>query len=274
MAWYRRGQASPITVAILVGVTILLGLGVYAFFQGQAATLLQRLAVENVLLDYARGLDVMLVGVESDTSTAPSVYCFTVSISNKSASPLTIYLTVLPVTITATTAFTDDLASIYPYPASTDPLAPESFLNLRLYLLTDLDGDGLIDLVGSGGTAGTLTSLTELMPSCREVYSTSIWDSYIRPDANAGLSRIVLFEGFSVEDLYRGFGVSYYPEAPLWLYTLQPGDNMTFYIALALEDPNDPGSLLKLTNGSLLVIAQVGGDYYVAESLDLARSVK
>ena len=271
---YRRGQATPVTVAILVGITIILGLGVYAFFQGHAATLLQRLAVENVLLDYARGLNASIVGVESDTSTAPSVYCFTVSISNKSPSPITFYLTVLPVTLTTTAAFTDELASIYPYPSSTDPQAPDSYLNLRLYLLKDLDGDGLVDLVGSGGASGALASLTELMPSCREVYSTSLWDSYIRPSTNTGISNIMLFEGFTVEDLYRGFGVAYYPEAPLWLYTLQPGDNITLYIVLALEDPNDPSRQLKLTHGSLLLLAQVGGDYYVAESLDLARGVK
>ena len=232
------------------------------------------MAVENVLIDYARGLDAVIVGVESDASTAPSVYCFTVSISNRSPSPIAVYITVLPITLTLSTAFTDELASIYPYPASTDPQALDSYLNLRLYLLKDFDNDGLVDLVGSGGTPGTLASLTELMPSCREVYSTSLWDSYIRPSANVNLSSIVLIEGFTVEDLYRGFGVAYYPQAPLWLQTLQPGDNMTLYIALALEDPNDTTRILKLTHGSLLLVAQVGGDYYVAESLDLARSVK
>ena len=271
MAALRKAQAAPITIVILVAVTILLGLGVFALFQGEASRLVERVSINQATVGVANSLRITIVGSESDNSTAPSIYCFTISIVNVSGGPLSVYVTALPLSELGASLVTDYLASVYPI--KFNALSAEEGLNLRLYLLEDMDGDGLVDLVGSDPTnPSTLIALTSVLPDCRTIYSTaSLWDSYVRPSTFASVDSIYISEGFSLEDLYRGFNVDYYPVIPLWRFQLQPGDSVTIHLVLALEDPLNPNNILELTSGSLTITVNIAGYYYTTLNIDLVR---
>ncbi len=267
-----RAQAAPITIVILVAVTILLGLGVFTLFQGEASRLLERLSINQVIVGAANSLRVAVVASESDTSTPPSLYCFTISINNVAGGPLTVYITALPLTTLGNSFITDYLASVYPI--KYNALNVEDGLNVKLYFLEDLNGDGLIDFVGSDPlNPDTTIILSTELPDCRTIYNTqSIWDSYIRPSTYINIDSIyIIAEGFTVKDLYDGFQVNYYPLAPLWRLQLQPGESVTLHLVIALEDPNNPNNLLELTSGSLIITVNISKNYYVSLNIDLVK---
>jgi hypothetical protein len=268
-----RGQATPITVVILVAVTILLALGVFLLFQGEASQLTQRITLNTIILNTASSLRVTFASTQSDLSTAPSIYCFVVTFTNVGGGPMTYYVTVLPLNKIGTSYFTDNLSAVYPVKVGAVTL--EDGLNLRPYILADIDGNGLVNLVGSDpNNPAVLVSLTELMPPCRTIYSDSnLWNSYVRPSIVVPASRIMIVEGFSLKDLYDGLGAQYYPEIPLWRIELGPGESYTMLFVIALDDPNNPGAILELTSGHLVVAANVAGEYYFALTLGLPGRV-
>ena len=261
----RRGQASPITVVILMAITIAIGLALFAFFTGVATQARQQQGVVAAAYTVASSVNATLVYKESDESQAPYVYCFTLNLANAGGSDIRFGLTVLPAYRVGQNFYFDQLISIIPIHSATLPGNEDAGLNVRLFYLIDLDGDGLVNLVGNGGV-----DLGENLPSCRDIYSNiNYWANAVRPTIYVDYSNLKLVEGFSLADLLENSGYSYYPKAPLWIETLAPGESITVEIVVATYDFNNPTAEIPLTVANAAITAQVDTDHYIAVMVPL-----
>jgi len=256
----RGGQATPISVVILMAATIVIGLAMFAFFTGIARETSLQQGITNVVHSASVGVNPTIVLRESDESQAPAVYCITVSLTNISGSQLRLGVTLLPFVKLGGNLYPDDLVSIYPVHSDTDPANPQAGLNLRLFYLEDIDGDGLVNLVGNAGL-----DLGEAVPSCRTIYNeSSYWNSYVEPTIYAAWSDVRLPEGFSLEDILRGSGLQYFPRVPLWIDTLEPGESKTIKLVVATYDFDNPTAIIPLDTAALTITVQVDRYQYIA----------
>jgi len=261
----RRGQASPLTVVILMAVTIAIGLAMFAFFTNVANQARMQQGATAAAFSVANSLQATIVLKESDESAAPAVYCYTLSISNMGGSDVRFGLTVLPAYRMGQNFYFDPLISIIPIHSATLPGNEDAGLNVRLFYLADIDGDGLVNLVGNAGV-----DLGEALPSCRETYvNTVYWGNAVDPTLYVDYANLKLVEGFSLSDMLENSGFAYYPKAPLWIETLPPGESVTLRIVIATYDFNNPTAIIPLTVANAVITAQVDQYHYIAVLLPL-----
>ena len=263
----RRGQASPITIVILMAVTIAIGLAMFAFFNNVAAQTRLQQGVTATAYTVASSIQSSIVLKESDETDAPAVYCYTLNLANVGGSDVRFGLTVLPAYRVGQNFYFDQLISIIPIHSSTLPGNEAAGLNVRIFYLVDLDSDGLVNLVGNGGV-----DLGESMPSCRTMYSdTTYWNNAVNPTIYVEYTNLKLVEGFSLAEILDSSGFSYYPKAPLWIETLAPGESMTLKIVIATYDLNNPTAIIPLTVANAVITAQVNNDHYIAVMIPLSE---
>ncbi len=268
VSYARRGQASPITIVILMAVTIAIGLALFAFFNSIASEARLQQSITATVFSVAKSINATLVLKESDESTAPAVYCYTINITNLAGGQLRFGITLLPVYRLGQSIYFDDAISIVPIHSSTPPGGEDRGLNVRLFYLADSDRDGLVNLVGAGGL-----SLGESLPSCRTIYSdVNYWDNAVPPTVYADYSDIIVMpDNVEMRVLLDGSGYSYYPKAPIWVVSVGPGEALTIKFVVAMNDPANPTIPIPLDAASLLVTVEIGGKHYVALMLPLAE---
>lgn len=262
----RRGQASPLTIAILMAVTIAIGLAMFVFFTNVASQAQMQQGVTAAAQTVASNIQTILVLKESDEGSAPAVYCFTLNVSNLGGADLRFGLTVLPAYRVGQNFYFDPLISIIPIHSATLPGNEDAGLNVRLFYLVDLDGDGLVNIIGNGGV-----DLGESIPSCRDMYENAFyWDNAVRPTLYVDYANLRLVEGFSLAELLENSGYNYYPAAPLWIESLPPGDSITLKIIVATYDFNNPTAIIPLTVANAAITAQVDQYHYIAVMVPLS----
>ena len=260
-----RGQASPITVVILVGLVIAMALGLYALTQSSLARAQFERGVESVRFTVASNVDVVVVS--SSSETAPDgvrVYCYLVSLSSRATGPLTVYLTVLPGGARETSFSVGEDIDIIPL----DYGGPDyqARVNVLVFTVADVNGDSIAGIVDPAQGV----EITTAIPPCATVRN----DDNLRP-AGAPAEMVTpdaleLGEGLTLDSILRLHNID--PAqymVPLWKITLQPGGSTLLYIYVEAED-QDTGSTRALQAIAATLHAQLTGKYYYARAVGLA----
>ncbi|BAA79880.2 hypothetical protein APE_0896.1 [Aeropyrum pernix K1] len=267
---HRRGQANPITVVILVAVTIALAMGVYSFFQSQAGIFQRERILVTVLAETASSIDVSIVGWVYDDSESPTIACYYLDVKNLADEPRKYVLTVLPLSQTFNELYvpTSDISLI---PVDQD--TPSDGVNIYFFRVEDASGDGLLDVVGSGGSI-----IETSIPSC------SYWRT---PDGLNDLSSSLPTKLLEPDDILMAGGppslaelsishanVALAKPIPALELLLNPREARTLLIVITVDDWDQTGEILPIpTSLTLATLAPFEGDHYLATAFRLPPEV-
>ena len=260
-----RGQASPITIVILVGLVIAMALGLYAFTQSGIARAQFERSVESARFTVASTIDVVIVSSTSDTSQdGVRVYCYLVSMSSRALGPLAVYFTIMPGgAMESSFSVSEDIDIIPLDYGGTDYQAR---INVFVFNVADVNSDGIAGIVDS--TRGV--EVTSNIPPCSTIRSDNdlrqagMQAELVTPD------RVELGEGLTLDSVLRLYGIdSTQYIVPLWRLTLQPGDSTLLYIYVEAED-QDTGSTRTLQSIAITLYSQLTGKYYYARAVGLS----
>ena len=260
-----RGQASPITVVILIGLVIAMALGLYALTQSGLARAQFERGVENVRFTLASSVDVVVVSSVSDTSQdGVNVYCYLVSISSRAPGPLAVYLTVLPGG--AREASFDVSNDIDIIPLDYGGTDYQARVNVLVFTVADLDGDGIAGIVDPAQGAEVTSSIIP----CSSIRGDDNLRQAGNPHEMVAPENVELGEGLTLDTTLRLYNLD--PTqymVPLWRLTLQTGDSVLLYIYIEAED-QDTASSRALQLIALTLHAELAGKYYYARAVGLA----
>ncbi|MEB2837025.1 MAG: hypothetical protein GSR80_000323 [Desulfurococcales archaeon] len=253
---WRAGQASAISVAILTAAVLALGLALYGYFAGHARAAQLQQALVSAYGDYSRALTIHVEASYINTSTPTPTACYVVSINNVAGAPVRAYLTILPAAQGPQGVPILDPA-ISRIPLDTTQTPPK--LTALPYYIEDVNGDGVLDVVGSGGR---VVPGNPWLPSCDEIYYSTTYQIEALQPEYAPANEIELgLSGLSLAGLAQSkLGVTL-NETPVWGFTLQPGGKLSLFIYVELA--GNPQSL------SLASLMSFNGRYYVVTLTNL-----
>ncbi|WP_338029095.1 archaellin/type IV pilin N-terminal domain-containing protein [Aeropyrum camini] len=264
----RRGQANPITVVILVAVTIALALGVYSFFQAQAGQIQRERLLINIVSDTASSIDTDIIGWAYDDSASPTIVCYYIDIMNLSDTTRKYTVTVLPLRQQSNGLYvpTGDISLV---PVDQD--TPGDGVNTYYFSIEDSNGDGLLDVIGSGGSTIYLDSI----PPCQD------WRG--NPSLTAGLQAIAINPSSilmsmgppSLSELALSYAsVNLQKQIPALEIQLDPKAITTLLIVVAVDDWDQTGEILPPPPFiHLVVLAEFEGNYYLATAFKLPPEI-
>ena len=256
----RAAQAAPITVVILIGVTIALGLMLYALTQGQLLRAQEERNLENVRFYASLSLFPSLLRSDVASDGASTAYCYTASVLNQGVNPLRFYVTVMPGVLRE--SFIEVSGDIARVPMDYGGGDFNGRINVKVFLVRDVDGDGLATIVdpSSGGETGVpITSCSRLKSLLNDPsLSVAGLPAELAHPSNVDLG------GISLSSLLERHGLN--PDqyrVPLWSFYLNPGDSTIIYVYVEPVD-RESGTAEPILDGSLILSFHVYyGDSYV-----------
>ncbi len=263
----RRGQATPITVAIMVAATLALALGIYAYFQGRATQVEEDRLLSLEIANTASMIDVSPISWTSDDQSSPTVICYYVDVMNIGDQDKVFWITVLPIA---------KQASGYYMPTSNISLVPvdqntaSNGNNLYFYRFTDSNGNGEMEIVGQGGVI-----LYPVPPACGDIrgnattLNNALAMRWVDPDIIM-LSK----EPPSLAELSsRVAGVTLAKNIPMLELRLAPREVRTLLIFIQVDDWDSPTDVNPIPESLYLaVFTEFNGRMYMAIAFELPTS--
>jgi hypothetical protein len=255
----RRGQASAITVAILASAALALGVALYGYFSSQAAEASRRQGLVDLYAQYANSVyarvEASMLGEAPDNS-GTLLGCYAVTIHNLGATPYRVEVSVAPAARSAGGMVVYSEIERIPLDYQAVSLGGQPLPRVFVYRLEDVDGDGLMEAVGSGVVQGE-----PYLPTCDSLYSNRTAKNLALPPEALPASTILAGpQGPDLATLARGAGASI-DSLPVWGFTVQPGGSVSLFIYA--EMPVEPRRL------SLLLAFELGGNHYVYATVSL-----
>ena len=253
----RRGQGEAITLMILVSATLVLALMLYAYFTGVFSARQEEQMIADAVASYTSGIRSQVIYSAENATDGTYLYCTMITLSNMGGDIMRPYITVAPGTPGGT--LLNLSTNVYRVPV--DYTINPPMRDVYIFVADDIDRDGIVELVGS--TTGGLVVASENIVSCQEIYSNStIKANDYKPIIITGETVVLdLASGFKYSELVsEKTGID--PGTvilPLWSFLMNPADELTLYIYI--ESP------VPLSDISLLVLAQVNEQYYLASAL-------
>lgn len=205
----RRGQANLVTVTILVGATLVMALALMSYFTGQANRASEERGLSDYLATLSYSIDASIVARYSYTTTDYTGYCYVVQVTWTQGTPIRLYLTVLPASrISANSVNVDtDLLKYVPRDIVVNPGSPVQ--TVYLYLVSDVDTDGIVELVGMSNMV-----VLEYLPSCYEMLTNETIQLYELIPINIPMENLYLTPDITLKAFADQAGISY--EIPIW----------------------------------------------------------
>ena len=208
----RRGQANIVTVAILVGATLAMALALLSYFTGQASRASEERGLSDYLATLSYNIDTTIVARYSYAANDYTGYCYVVQVAWTQSTPVRLYLTVLPASRVSPELVNVDtnLLKYIPRDIVINPGSPEQ--SVYLFLVSDVDADGIVELVGKGNTV-----VSEYLPSCYEIYemlTNGTLQLYEILPINTPMENLYLTPDITLKAFADQAGISY--EVPVW----------------------------------------------------------
>lgn len=262
---WRRGQASPISVMILIAATLVLALAIYAYFQARVTIVQEERLLLREVAATASMIDYSVVSWSIDNTSAPIIACYTVNLVNVGDVAKKFWVTVLPL---------DRMPSGYYVPNNGISIIPmdqdttTQGLNLYFYYFNDTDNDGIMEVVGNGGVV-----LFETSPSCSALrgnataYTNRLPTEAVSPDSiKLSTDSPPLSESARVIA-----GVTMNKDIPFLAITLDPRETVVlfFFVEARDHDATLPIYIPLPENLYLGVFTQYNGEMYMAIAFEL-----
>ncbi len=261
----NRGQASPISIMILIAATLALALAIYAYFQARVVMIQDEQLLLREVASTASMIDYSVVSWSIDNATVPVIACYTVNLVNVGDITKKFWITVLPLDRNPSGYYMPNIGiSIIPVDQDTTTEG----LNLYFYYFNDTDDDGILEVIGNGGVI-----LFETSPSCNVLrgnataYTSSlpinlVAPSYVRlsPDSPP-LS----------ESAQIATGAPLARDIPLLAVTLDPQETVVlfFFVEARDHDAVIPPYIPLPNNMYLAVFTEYNGIFYMAIAFEL-----
>ncbi len=261
---FRRGQATPISVAIMIAAVLVLALGVYSYFQGRASQVEEERLLKVEVAITASMIDVNTISWSSDSSASPTVICYYVDVINIGDATKVFWLTALPIA-REPTGYYMPTPNISLIPMDQD--TPLDGLNLYFYNFTDIDGDGELEIVGVGGLV-----LYEVPPACGDIRGNATTLNARLPTIQVAPDTVMLsIEPPSLAELASTVvGVNMQKDLPVLRLQLQPGQTETLLIFIQVDDWDNPGDISGLPESLYLaILTQYNQRMYLATAFEL-----
>jgi flagellin-like protein len=257
----RRGQANVITVLILVGVTVVMALMLYAYFSNVYVTQSQRQAVLNAIAAYATSLQATVIYTGNSTpATGVYLYCVIVTLHNNGFETLSPYLTVVPLgqSLNGIPGFSQEILYV-PMNYNVTPPVQTAFS----WILADADQDGIVEMLG--GSPGNLTIASQTVLDCDQIYANSTVKADSLVTTLLGGNDVIMEPQtqFTLLDDIRST-VSTVPSTfslATWRVVLQPGQTVNVYFYV--ESP------VKIQDLALMTFLQFNEYYYYVNNFQL-----
>ncbi|MCE4620970.1 MAG: hypothetical protein F7B95_00840 [Desulfurococcales archaeon] len=248
----RRGQANLVTIAILVGATLVMALALMSYFTGQASRASEERGLSDYLATLSYSIDTSIVARYSYTTTDYTGYCYVVQVAWAQGTPIRLYLTVLPASrISPNTVNVDtDLLKYVPRNVVVNPGSP--IQTVYLYLVSDVDADGIVELVGKGNTV-----VSEYLPSCYEMLTNETLQLYELSPINTPMENLYLTPDITLEAFASQAGISY--EIPVWNLEFSVDESVRdLFVFIKVPTGVDANSL------NLLFLGVFNNNYYTS----------
>ena len=205
----RVGQGVAVSVALMTGLTLALGLALYSYFTAHYSKSAYEERIDIIKTRLASVLEYALVYHSSGSMGGLEVACSMMKLYNNGDQPLTLYITVLPLQTTFNSiTVTPDIAR-YPIDQSTGDTTA------YMYEVKDADADGIKDIVGSD-----IIPLTTLSSCSNFISDTSLLSKSLAPEivdpAEIVISEITLKELANQQGSTLPYGI------PVWRITIDP----------------------------------------------------
>ncbi len=263
----RRGQATPITVAIMIAATLALALGIYAYFQGRATQVEEDRLLSLEIANTASMIDASTISWTSDDLASPTVLCYYVDVMNIGDQDKVFWLTVLPIARQAS-GYYMPTGNISLVPMDQDTAANGT--NLYFYQFTDSNGDGEMEIVGQGGVL-----LYPVPPACGDIRgnATTLNNALAVRWVNPGSIMLSKDPPDLVELAQRVAGVAMAKDIPVLRLRLAPGEVTTLFIFIQVDDWDSPTDINPVPESLYLaVFTEFNGRMYMAIAFELPTS--
>ncbi|MEB3759221.1 MAG: hypothetical protein GSR81_00030 [Desulfurococcales archaeon] len=253
----RKGQGEAITLMILVSATLVLALMLYAYFSGIFSARQQEQIIADIVASYTTGIRSQVIYSAENTTSGTYLYCTMITLSNMGGDTMRPYISVVPGTPGG--PLLNLSSNVYRVPI--DYTVNPPLRDVYVFVADDIDEDGVVELIGS--SAGGLVVASENIVPCQTIYANAT--------IKANDYKPIIITGDTVTlDLATGFKYSELVSEktsvdpgtvvlPLWSFLMNPAEELTLYIYI--ESP------VPLSDISLLVLAQVNNQYYLASAL-------
>ncbi|GBF09055.1 hypothetical protein apy_07800 [Aeropyrum pernix] len=253
---------------ILVAVTIALALGVFSFFQGQASQIQRERLLINIVSDTANSVDTDIIGWAYDDSASPTILCYYIDIMNLSDEARRYSLTILPLRQQLNGLYvpTEDISLI---PVDQDVLG--GGINTYYFLIEDSNGNGLLDVVGSGGA----TIYLDAIPPCQQWRGNPSLSSGLEVEQADPTSILMSTGPPSLSELAMAYAsVNLQKPIPVLEVQLDPKDIVTLLVVITLDDWDQTGEILPPPPFiHMVVLAEFEGNYYLAVAFKLPPEI-
>ena len=259
----RRGQGNVITLMILVSVTIVLALLLYAYFTGAFT---RQSGVEAMIRErsnYVTGLRINVESFSNSTNLTVTggryIYCGLFTITNNGGDTMAPTVTILPGAQGANGLFSPDPAiARFPLDYESSPIKR----GLYAWLAIDYDHDGIIDML-AGPPDGPYTRVRDTLAPCMDIYkndtlkkpantlqSTSIYAKDIVADIPTNLRMLEV-----IKQAYPGANETFL--IPSYRFTMDPGKTVSIYFYAESPVPLHRLSLIVLAPFNNIYIAAI-----------------
>ena len=246
MAIRLRGVTAPLTVMILTAVSLVVALLVYNYFTSYYRIVRVSHEIESIRLSASETIDSSLVytSVYVDEATGYTYYCLIVSISNKGA-VTAIGATILPLERAGGYMALSEAYKRIPVDRSTGERLVE------LFEIADVDGDGVEEVIGSGGVVSSRVN-------CGELAGLNGLDPLMVKD------EFVIVDSMSVAELASRLGLSGL-EVPVWEVTLS-SERRLFLVIITVPDVMAG----ELSSVELVLFKGISDNYYSIGGLTIS----
>jgi hypothetical protein len=243
-----RAQASAISVAILVAATLVLSLLLYSYYSSMYGELNRKSQIELFKIKYLSGLDSTVIYSWKNITTTSSMACYIIKFINSGDYPVIVRYSVLPLIQQLNSVIPSSL--IYKVPRDVDT----GNTVVHVFYVEDLDGDGLIELVGGNGVNLTWDTI----PTCQDILNpnNNYITNSIAPAIDVPSDNLIITDELPLSALAKNI-----TSIPVWETSIDVGK--TKHVLLAIN------ATVPLTELDLVLFVRVDNNYIVVETLEL-----
>lgn len=251
----RRGQANLVTIAILVGATLVMALALLSYFTGQAGRASEERGLSDYLATLSYSIDASIVARYSSSAGDYIGYCFVVQVSWAQSTPIRLYLTVLPASRVSPSFIDVDTVLLKRVPRDIviNPGSPVQ--TVYVYLVSDVDADGLVELVGRNNIV-----VAEYLPSCYEMLTNDTTLSYELASVDIPMDNLYLTPSINLKAFADQAGISY--DVPVWSLVFDADERVRdIFVFIKVPSTIDTS---RLRNLNLLFFGMFDNNYYAS----------
>ncbi len=258
----RRGQANVISLLIIIAAVLSVALALYAYYVGVFSHQSAQRSLIDTLSTYTAKTRITLESYVTNTSGGEYQYCVLVSVVNNGGDTLRAYFSLLPVAPGTNVLKVDPSFNRVPV----DYESPVPIRRELVWLAEDIDHNGAIDLLGSGGVEynGSVS-----MPTCSTIYKDYSNDKVhgldLPPEAQVhGLGfyanrTLTSINGPSLLEVARINGLTLPNDTavPFWNFTLPGFGKVEFLMFMTspveVHELSIVGAFMDTQNGDLII---------------------